>query len=493
MNALERECALSIAHLFMLNRFPGPLRTNSLTDAPVSGRIYALPFEWEIRLTSILAFLSSVSGNPRHVTAVCIKEHHQEQLDVLLAINKGKPDDGESILREVQNGFAKLFKILSQNNAEPIDNEDRIFDTVISMCHKRILRRLKLRGVKPGKPSIKGTLEHGRQAIQEAGETSEFSVLVEKFEKIESLVDAWLIADEAHKSDKAPLKLLKLKEIVVALHGLQQRPGLTSMMGKIPPTANFASTLNASLLDIIEKVAMYRACIPYLRQLETGVFLLTKRSLFGRMRIVLAKLPTEAFDRTPADHLEANLASKIPEDIPGSERAEFFEMMCKRLRNKEGKPTKDPNGDQVKIAKDTLTKGKVHAEIQLLFHCYELGQMELPPRVVSSSKDACYLCDAFISLHGKMYVPASHGTIYYEWRLPKVGNDDLHSRFVEHLDGLIRESRKHSLFPAESHIATGFDLVWHDDVAGGRRTLKKTMPSSGDDALRCLDVARTAL
>ncbi|KFY08763.1 hypothetical protein V492_05932 [Pseudogymnoascus sp. VKM F-4246] len=60
---------------------------------------------------------------------------------------------------------------------------------------------------------------------------------------------------------------------------------------------------------------------------------------------------------------------------------------------------------------------KVHAEIQLLFF-YELHE-DLPrPRIICSSKSACYLCNLFFSLHGIFYIPRTHGRLYKKWKLP---------------------------------------------------------------------------
>jgi len=60
---------------------------------------------------------------------------------------------------------------------------------------------------------------------------------------------------------------------------------------------------------------------------------------------------------------------------------------------------------------------KVHAEIQLLFF-YEQNPERLRPRVICSSKSACYLCDLFFKLHGRFYVPRTHGRLYHKWTLP---------------------------------------------------------------------------
>lgn len=61
--------------------------------------------------------------------------------------------------------------------------------------------------------------------------------------------------------------------------------------------------------------------------------------------------------------------------------------------------------------------GKIHAEIQLLFF-YELHPRITRPRVICSSKSACYLCNLFIQLHGQFSVPRTHGRLYDKWILP---------------------------------------------------------------------------
>src|SRR5262249_42235817 len=89
-----------------------------------------------------------------------------------------------------------------------------------------------------------------------------------------------------------------------------------------------------------------------------------------------------------------------------------------------------------------LEESKIHAEIQLLMH-YELLPVysTSAPRVICSNKHACYLCNAFISLHGTFYIPASHGRLYPAWRLPCVQGRafrDIQRRFNDHLEQKIR-------------------------------------------------------
>ncbi|KAL3417938.1 hypothetical protein PVAG01_10948 [Phlyctema vagabunda] len=60
---------------------------------------------------------------------------------------------------------------------------------------------------------------------------------------------------------------------------------------------------------------------------------------------------------------------------------------------------------------------KVHAEIKLLFY-YELNPSQPRPRVICSSKSACFLCNLFFELHGIFHIPRSHGRLYHAWVLP---------------------------------------------------------------------------
>ena len=60
---------------------------------------------------------------------------------------------------------------------------------------------------------------------------------------------------------------------------------------------------------------------------------------------------------------------------------------------------------------------KVHAEIQLLVF-YEFHPELKRPRVISSSKKACYLCNLFIEYHGLFHIPRTHGRLYDRWTLP---------------------------------------------------------------------------
>ena len=68
--------------------------------------------------------------------------------------------------------------------------------------------------------------------------------------------------------------------------------------------------------------------------------------------------------------------------------------------------------------KERLSKpSKIHAEIQLVLF-YEEKVTTLHPRVICSSKSACYLCQLFLNIHGQYYIPSTHGRLYDTWSWP---------------------------------------------------------------------------
>jgi hypothetical protein len=108
-------CAESIALLYLLHSVPTLPSSNSINNLPSQAGGYTLSFARERTLVGTLAFLSNVKDDPNHIPALCVKEKvKSSQLDVLLAVNRGKWEDGTQLLQEVQQGFEKVFQILSK-------------------------------------------------------------------------------------------------------------------------------------------------------------------------------------------------------------------------------------------------------------------------------------------------------------------------------------------------------------------------------------------
>jgi hypothetical protein len=75
--------------------------------------------------------------------------------------------------------------------------------------------------------------------------------------------------------------------------------------------------------------------------------------------------------------------------------------------------------DTMELIKHAATSNHpVHAEMQLLGH-YEITSSCLRPRVISSNKQACFLCNLFFRVHGVFLMSSSHGRLYEKWTLPR--------------------------------------------------------------------------
>jgi hypothetical protein len=145
---------------------------------------------------------------------------------------------------------------------------------------------------------------------------------------------------------------------------------------------------------------------------------------------VLGEIVKEAYEFTRENDLSIalqnfsgnpSLKNHLPEAIGKLARyySAAFELVCaardKRCRvfqNIEVEPFEIPTPTYIQRSFE-----KVHAEIQLLFY-YELYPDRPRPRIICSSKSACYLCNLFFRFHGGFHVPRTHGRIYEKWILP---------------------------------------------------------------------------
>ena len=111
---------------------------------------------------------------------------------------------------------------------------------------------------------------------------------------------------------------------------------------------------------------------------------------------------------------------------------------------------------------DRATKWKVHAEVQILLF-YEQRPRLFCPRIIGSSKSACYLCNLFIQSHGQFQVSRSHGRLYDRWILPTwpldeasaKGNvrcavDKLNSALQTRIISVLNDRQRPFAHPAES-------------------------------------------
>jgi len=107
--------AQDITVLHMLSEVPEPTarQPRRSPNHPTKNRVLSLPQEQD--LTSTLAFLSGVSHDGNHVTAVAVEEVNSGRgLRMWLAINKMVTDSNQAELSRLQQAFEGLFKSLAR-------------------------------------------------------------------------------------------------------------------------------------------------------------------------------------------------------------------------------------------------------------------------------------------------------------------------------------------------------------------------------------------
>lgn len=348
------------------------------------------------------------------------------------------------------------------------------------MCSERILCRLRFISNsrktprQPIKELLQEAIESVRQLESETVQGNELRLaFVARAREVIKLVDAW----EKHRTPT------RLGELVEGVHRLRRGGEPQALLSKISNRA-MAPASRKNLLNIIGKVARYR---------EAAIFLYRtakKIPLVRKMKIVLVGLPHGAFQRLPANQHTPTLPSTLSRINKIHGKRWDISHICRLLKFTEVEAS-DRFAQQ---AIRTVREAKIHAEIQLLFY---LEPSRLPSRVICSTKDACYLCNAFISMHGKIHTPRCHGRLYPGWRLPFSSTPEgLEQRFNRKLANNIRDSlatlilrRRRTVYPDpnESTLVTLPSESTLSSLAlpethskGGRKSLHPEQPDRSE-------------
>jgi hypothetical protein len=285
--------------------------------------------------------------------------------------------------------------------------EGQVLTAIVSMCSKRILQRLRLVTNRCSNPKqdINDTLraaivylQHTKKSV--LGQHYELSLtFVERAKAVIHSCDAW----RKHQT------LLRLGELVKTIHDLNCIGDIGGMLRSIPNQSMDPST-QRSLYNIITKVARYHEISRYLYRMSK------KYEAIRSMALEIVQLPESTYSRPATEYHAPTLSSTFTRlGIP--HRKQKSEQIFRLLEVTE----QEANAQVAAQTRKTLSEAKIHAEIQLVYHI-ELNPSKYPPRVIASSKDACFLCNAFIAMHRKIHMSRTHGRLYPGWRLPTVPN-----------------------------------------------------------------------
>ncbi|KAF4475740.1 hypothetical protein FAGAP_12677 [Fusarium agapanthi] len=182
--------------------------------------------------------------------------------------------------------------------------------------------------------------------------------------------------------------------------------------------------LCSGLLNTVNKLAHYETCAGTLVKLSRTY------SILGRTSTIPVRLDGTAFGKPPAE----TVVFKLEEHLKKLRKEYNTNWDLDNFGQRLATNTKKFWEDFLRVTNEP----KIHAEIQLMWH-FERHPSSKPPRVIASNKDACFLCNAFISFHGKYMIPKTHGRIYPGWRLPSTGLNETRGRFVRELERIAVE------------------------------------------------------
>lgn len=324
-----------------------------------------------------------------------------------------------------------------------------MFKAIVSMCSPRILCRLRLvpNARKSSKQPFKTALENFIVSVRQlqGRKGYETNAIAEHFEEsaknVIRLVDSWSSYRSNHR----------LEELVLGVHQLSRVEGLESLLDKVPHRDMNPSS-KRSLFNVVRKVSRYREAARFLYRTAKR-FPITRH-----MDVVAVQLPEAAFQKAPWKDYSPSLASALTR-FESSQNQVQLGSTCHLLGKTEEEAAKKFKKQTLK----TLKKAKIHAEVQLLAYCELMPPMNRP-RVICSSKDACYLCNTLLGLSKRVHTPRCHGRLYPGWRMPALPalarmqeelNDCLSRQITISLAALLRTRNKTTYpDPNESTLLT---------------------------------------
>lgn len=142
---------------------------------------------------------------------------------------------------------------------------------------------------------------------------------------------------------------------------------------------------------------------------------------------------------SPASNLHASAGNHITQGLVHRYLQDPSSARGQKLAQLEHRTKTNLVDIQANLRQKSQCKKRIHAEIQLLFHYEQQPQIKLRPRVICSSKNACFLCNTFIRLHNQFYTPKTHGKLYPLWTLPDISTLSLGRSRIEELGKLYKQ------------------------------------------------------
>lgn len=301
----------------------------------------------------------------------------------------------------------------------------QLFMAIIAMCRKRIVQRGRL-GATELKPRFPVFLEKVSEGLSQLRGVDNKRPCKKTISK---LISQMHLYSEMTKELGCEVPRLDgdLADIIDECENLRNIDNWESILLKHLDLAVPKMNLNEreALLNMTRKMSQYK------HSAERLVAMYRSQWIVRRASTVLVRLDDAAFERSSARPAQVR---QVLARIEASHNTSLdINRLAQKLQNKRA----TAYSKSQTTLKNVLESSRIHAEMQLIWYL-DLNPSRTPPRVLASNKDACYLCNAFISLHGMYTIPRSHGRVYAGWRLPATElADNVHKRFIQELERMV--------------------------------------------------------
>jgi hypothetical protein len=284
---------------------------------------------------------------------------------------------------------------------------------VVSLHHNRILCRLRSKHAtlkcnfkqqKQLRPKVIPLLHDALVSISDSGispiSSAALADLQSDVRTLQNLFSGLEAIAKRQALSKSGLDLLI--EIVVVAQRLHSRNLLDLLLGSsaLEPSARI------NITRTIMKLGRYNIASSFL------IHTAKELSIFANITISVVKLPASpVISLIEPQNLTVDMIYSLFD-------AAEVQNTASHVQNRFERKGINVPGIESRLSNILSTKFVVHAEIQLLIY-YEMHNVTYPPRVLCSTKKACFLCSLFIRLHGKFKVPSTHGRLYEKWTFPE--------------------------------------------------------------------------
>lgn len=284
------------------------------------------------------------------------------------------------------------------------------------MCEEKIKDRMELtKGVdKPLPRLLQIVLDSGSLTKKSKTNTRQLIARIDEYKKHQTVQRLVPIIESAKTLSRTP----NFEERVDKIHNKILDPGQRK-----------------KICCTLLKVAQYR---------DTARILYRTAKKFKaarNMEVIAVEPPPETFSFATCTNIDLKSALTRIQALPKHDKD--YHRLTKIIKSQRSSAKSiDAQDYFAEWCEKSQVAGKVHSEVQLIAY-YEQHRLRPPPRVICASKKACFLCDALIKLHGKVYTPTCHGRLYPGWKLPR--HLGLDSQFAHVLEGMAWKSARKTL------------------------------------------------